>query len=433
MAEAMNLEQYDQYIKSIDWLADADLPVAITLEEVLEPAEGSGAVIFPPTFAVSKNAQHPYQIDGLIFKGEVTQEPKSEWVREMLKLDKFEQGINRAAKNTVQKATAEGIEVNNCLIDSVGSQANRMESEFSPKPHKPSPLPGLVPQITVRLNEGVSANLLDIGHRIADGAVRFSGLREEVTTAIKALRDQANAAPLAKLAPTSLLLGFWDSRPGTTMYKFGRMLSSTIRATNVEIVKRSAQFNPAFLATDVAKEIGLAADDLADDDVEPQETSGKAADDKDPLSKLGLKAAPAVNTHGGVRVFGQIVRRTQINLVRLRALAVTNEGQISETETLKLRRYVLGLALVAARAQTSYDLREGCLLRCLKAQAHLVFTNSDSQPFPLEVKTALAYAEQAAAAFGVGEKKEVAFDAKAAKQGVEEVKKAAKDKAGKKK
>ena len=90
-----------------------------------------------------------------------------------------------------------------------------------------------------------SANLLDVGHRIADGAVRFSGLREEVTTAIEALRDKANAGPLAKLAPTSLIFGFWDSRPETTMYKFGRMLSSTIRATNVDIVKRSAQFNPS--------------------------------------------------------------------------------------------------------------------------------------------------------------------------------------------
>ena len=393
MAEALNLEQYDQYIKSIDWLADADLPVAITLEEVLEPTEGRDAVIFPPTFAVSKTALHPYQIDVL-------------------------------DKNlTAQEAAQAGLEANHCQIDGIGSQGNRAESKFKEKP-----LAALVPQVTVKLNDDTRANLLDIGHRIADGAVRFSGLRDDVTTAIKALRDQANALPLAKLAPTSLVFGFWDSRPDTTMYKFGRMLSSTIRATNVEIVKRSAQYNPTFDPT----LLGL-AEEVPDGETEPQETSGKAADGKDPLSKLGLRAAPAVNTHGGVRVYGQIVRRTQINLVRLRALAVTNDGKIDETETLKLRRYVLGLALIAARAQTDYNLREGCLLRCQKAQAHLVFTNSDSQPFSLEVKTALAYAEQAAAAFGKGEDKEVAFDAKAAKQGVEDAKKAAKEKAGKKK
>lgn len=393
MTTEIKLEQYDEYIKSIDWLAEADLPVAITLEEVLEPAEGSDAVIFPPTFAVGKGATYPFQIDVL-------------------------------DKNlTAQEAAKAGQEYNHCQIDGVGSQANRMEAKF-----KESQLATLVPQITVKLGDSTKANLLDIGHRIADGAVRFSGLRDDVTTAIKALRDQANAEPLARLAPTSLVFGFWDSRPDTTMYKFGRMLSSTINATNVEIIKRSAQYNPTFDPT----ALGM-ADEIPEGETEAQETSGKAADGKDPLSKLGLRAAPAVNTHGGVRVYGQIVRRTQINLVRLRALAVTNEGKIDEDETLKLRRYVLGLALVAARAQTNYDLREGCLLRCQKAQAQLVYTSRESEPFTLEVKSALPFAQAAAAAFGVGESKEVAFDAKAAKQGVEDAKKAAKDKAGKKK
>lgn len=391
MTQEIKLEQYDDYIEAVDWLTEGDLPVAIVLEEVLEPSEGGDAVIFPPTFAVGKLATHPYQIDVL-------------------------------DKNlTAQEAAKAGLEANHCQIDGVGSQANRMEAKF-----KERELAALVPQITVKLNEEMKANLLDVGHRIADGAVRFSGLREEVTTAIKALRDQADAAPLAKLAPTSLLFGFWDSRPDTTMYKFGRMLSSTIHATNVEIVKRSAQYNPTFDPT----ALGL-AEELPEGETEVQETSGKAADGKDPLSKLGLRAAPAVNTHGGVRAYGPIVRRTQINLVRLRALAVTKNGDINTTGTLALRRYLLGLALVAARAQTNYDLREGCLLRCQKAQAHLVYTNSDNQPFSFEVRSALAYAQQAAAAFGVGTSKEVGFDAKAARQGVEDAKRNAKDKASK--
>ncbi len=65
MTTEIKLEQYDDYIKAVDWLAEADLPVAITLEEVLRPAEGNDAVIFPPTFAVGKGATHPYQIDVL--------------------------------------------------------------------------------------------------------------------------------------------------------------------------------------------------------------------------------------------------------------------------------------------------------------------------------------------------------------------------------
>lgn len=388
---SQEITRYDEHIKSVDWLAEADLPVAITLTEVLESSEGKEAIIFPPTFAV-KAAPHPYQID---------------------KLDD---------NLTPQEAEKTGLEANSCLIDSVGSQANRMESVF-----KQPPLSELVLQVTVRLNDGVGVNLLDVGHRIADGAVRFSELRGEVTTAIEALRDSANAEPLARLSPTSLIFGFWDSRPNTTMYKFGRMLSSTIRATNVTVVKRSAQFNPAF---DPAL-LGLAGE-IPEGETEAQDSSGKAADGKDPLSKLGLRAAPAVSTHGGVRVFGQTVRRTQINLVRLRALAVTKDGGIDEAETLKLRRYILGLALVAARVQTNYDLREGCLLRCVRAQAQLTYSNDESKPFEWRHGDVYAYAKEAAREFGIGSPIEVRFDVKAAREGVEMAKKAAKEKPSKK-
>ncbi|HEX7315788.1 MAG TPA: type I-U CRISPR-associated RAMP protein Csb1/Cas7u [Pyrinomonadaceae bacterium] len=388
---SQEITRYDEHIKSVDWLAEAELPVAITLTEVLEPSEGKEAIIFPPTFAV-KGATHPYQID---------------------KLDD---------NLTPQEAARAGLEANNCLIDSVGSQANRMEAVF-----KQPLLSELVPQITVRLSDGVGVNLLDVGHRVADGAVRFSELRGEVTTAIEALRDSADAESLARLSPTSLIFGFWDSRPNTTMYKFGRILSSTMRATNVAVVKRSAQFNPAFDPT----LLGL-ADEIPEGETEAQDTSGKAADGKDPLSKLGLRAAPAVSTHGGVRVFGQIVRRTQINLVRLRALAVTKGSEIDEAETLKLRRYILGLALVAARVQTNYDLREGCLLRCVQTQAQLVYSNNKSGPFDWEHGDVYAYAKEVAQEFGVGSSREVRFDVKAAREGVEAVNKAAKEKPSKK-
>ncbi len=382
MSSEFNIEQYDEYIKSVDWLKDTDLPLAITLTEILEPSEGKDAIIFPPTYAVSKTASHPYQIDIL------------------------EDNLS------LQQAAQAGFEKNTCLIDSIGSQANRMESVF-----KQMPLSELVPQITIKLNDTVSANLLDVGHRIADGAVRFSGLRFNVTKAIEALKDHANALPLAKLAPTSLIFGFWDSRPETTLYKFGRMLSSTIRATNVAIVKRSAQFNPAFDPTLLGLE-----DEISTDEIEAHESSGKAADGKDPLSKLGLRSAPAVNTHGGVRVFGQIVRRTQINLVRLRALGATENGKINTIETLKLRRYLLGLSLVAARVQTNYDLREGCLLCCQESTSQLIYPTGRKGNFEWNKQYIYNYVKNVTTDFGIGEDKIVDFDDKAVKAGLEKVK-----------
>ncbi len=411
----VDIEVYDEYIKSVNWLKEVGLPVAITLTEVLEPSEGKDAIIFPPTFAMPKKnpPPHPYQID-------------------VLRTD------------IPPQAAKPGEEVNICLVDSVGAQANRMEPYF-----KQAPLSSLVPQIEVELktkvnneDETVRVNLLDIGHRIADGAVRFSGLRDEVTNAIKAMMKGANARPLAKLAPTSLVFGFWDSRPDTTMFKYGRLLSSTIRATNVAVVRRSAQFNPAFDPS----LIGL-ADEVSEAAEQPQssdEDSGKAADGKDPLSKLGLRAAPSVNTHGGVRVYGQIVRRTQINLVNLRALAVTkmtrNGGNlvVDEPETLKLRRYILGLALVAARCQVNYALREGCLLvRTGDAQAHAVYTDRKpkSESFDWNLERVFKYVEKAANDFVVGDgktgEKAVNFEAKKTREEVNRLKKEGKKKPGK--
>src|ERR1041384_5853419 len=121
------LTSYDEYVQSVDWLNETDLPVAITLTEVLEPSEGKEAIIFPPTFAVNKTAPHPYQIDVL------------------------------DDKLTPQEAAKAGLEANNCLIDSVGAHGNQMDSFY-----KQPPLSELVPQITIRLNDKVSANLLDV-------------------------------------------------------------------------------------------------------------------------------------------------------------------------------------------------------------------------------------------------------------------------------
>jgi len=355
------IKQYDALIETVDWLAQRDKPVAITLAEILEPSGGPSAIIFPPTYA-RRGGDHPYVID--VLRTDLSPE-----------------------------AAGEKAEVNICQLDSVGSQANRMEPCFAKGPFN-----NLVPQIVISAN-GEKVNLLEVGHRIADGAVRFSDLADAARQAIDALRESGNAQKIARLAPTSLVFGFWDSRD--SMYRSARILSSTIRATNVVNLKRSAQFNPAF---DPAT-IGLTG-----------ETEGEAAlaqEEKDPLSQEGLRAAPAVDTHGGVRVYGRIVRQTEINLVNLRALAVPSQEGIDQAETLKLRRYVLGLCLLAGRAQPNYNLRQGCLL-VLKAGtqpvAEAVYPSGERRPFTWDLKAALEFAKSAAGEFCVGPSGEHAFD-----------------------
>jgi CRISPR-associated protein Csb1 len=177
-------------------------------------------------------------------------------------------------------------------------------------------------------------------------------------------------------------------------------LSSTIRATNVEVLKRSAQFNPAFDPT----EIGLTETATLDAD--------QVHDDKDPLSKEGMRSAPAVDTHGGIRVYGKIVRQTEVNLVALRSLSVADKGVVNEEETLKLRRYILGLSLIAAIAQPDYNLRAGCLLVGVPdapAKAGVVTPDGNRMAFAWDAEMIIQYAQAAAAGFARDKGGEFAF------------------------
>lgn len=363
-AQNVNLNHYDELIKIADWLQTIELPSALVLTETLESVGGREDIIFPPTYART-GGKHPYSIDDL--------------------------------KVGVDVMAQQNGELNTCLIDSVGSQGNRMENRFTE-----APLDTLVPQIVVE-TDGQSINMLEAGHRIADAAVRFSAMEEEARAAIKKMADKGDALALAQLAPTSLVFGFWDSRD--TGYKSGRLLSSTIRASNVANVTRSAQFNPAF---DPAKLKLTDAEDATTDEsgTDAIESAAKSAKgSKDPLSQQGLKAAPAADTHGGVRVFGEIVRRTQLSLVGLRSLvALADDGQADAEKTMKLRRYILGLALIAARCQTDYKLREGCNLVCSlekPPQAEIVYADGRREPFDWNLTQVFAFARQATQNFGV--------------------------------
>jgi CRISPR-associated protein Csb1 len=356
----MNTKQYDSYIAVADWLKQRDQPVSITLTETLEPSGGPGSVIFPPTYA-RRGGDHPYAIS--VFRSDLAAEA----------------------------AAAQGLEANICDLDSVGSQANRMEPAFAEPP-----LNSLVPQRVIKAGPA-TVNLLQIGHRVADGAVRFSALGEGAAKAIAALATEHDATALARLAPTSLIFGFWDSRD--SMLKCPRIVNSTIRASNVALLKRSAQFNPAF--DPGALNLAEAAD----------LQSAPAQDEKDPLSQEGLRSAPAVDTHGGVRVFGRIIRRTEINLVALRSVAVVKAGKIDAPETLKLRRYLLGVSLVAGRVQNAYNLRQGCLLvpvADLATAPQVVLPSGQRQPFAWEFGPSYEFAEAAAKDFGVWTKDPVA-------------------------
>lgn len=340
----------------------ADGPAALVCRQWLMPAEGRDAVIFPPTFAAAEGGagRAGYNIDSL---GDPN-DPKSLRV---------------------------------AIIDTVGAQANRMEPLFKRPNGEDTPYSRLVPQITI-VAGNKKINLLDAGHRAADAIVRYSELGPKLREAFDAYQESGDATNLAKIAPTSLIFGAWDSRD--TQVKLPRLVASTIRAYDIVELKRSAQYIPPvdYVA------LGLM------DNVDEKKVL-------DVASELGFRHAPAVGTHGGVIVRGEIRREAILSLVGLRAIGP--KGPNGEV----LRRYVLGLALVAVTYDRPHDLRQGCLLVAdpdKPAAWDLVAHEGTRKSFTPDASAALTFAQGAVTAFGVGENRTVAFDSKAANDAIKE-------------
>ncbi|MCJ7797868.1 MAG: type I-U CRISPR-associated RAMP protein Csb1/Cas7u, partial [Thermoleophilia bacterium] len=109
--ERIDVTQFD------DWLKDDSDVAALVMRQWLEPVEGKDAVIFPPTYAKPERMK------------------EEDWTG--YNIDRFDDGSSV------------------CQIDSVGSQANRMEPIFKREKYK-----HLVPQVVIKAGER-EVHLLD--------------------------------------------------------------------------------------------------------------------------------------------------------------------------------------------------------------------------------------------------------------------------------
>lgn len=349
------------------WVDHLDGPVAIHLKQELVPVEGEGGVIFPPTYA-----DIGYNIDTL----------------------------------------ADGTRV--ATIDSVGSQANRIEPIFKATTggQEENPLAKLVPQINIKVSDALSVSIFDVGHRLGDALVRSSALAAEAKNAFEEFL-KGNAKELAKLAPTSIVFGVWDSRD--TSAKLPRIVQSVIRAWDVQKLSRSAQYNPP---------IDYAALDLFSEEEKAKAEGNK----KSPLAQRGFVHVPSGEAPGGVVARGPIVRNVTINLIALRRLTANSKTQA-------LRRYILGLSLVAATHPLDGFLRQGCLLTVNPAdqgQWVAVMRDGRRMPVKLDAQTSIGYAFAQARTFVVGKDRAVQFDKANAKNDLSDKKKGKGKKAGQK-
>jgi CRISPR-associated protein Csb1 len=338
-----------------EWIRDDSPIAALVFRQRLQPAQAPDAVVFPPTYTM-KNTDRQEHGPG-VYGGQN---------------DLTGYNIDQLPDGTTV-----------CQIDSEGSQANRMEPLFMT-----GRMRALVPQITIRVTDPKTGavlsevNLLEVGHRIADASVRFSDLRKDVDHALKRF-DDGDAEPIARLAPTSIVFGAWDSRD--TKVKIRALVRSVIRAYGVAPLHRSAQYMPPF----DYREVGVV------------DSNTKHAADE------GMAAAPAPWKHGGVKVMGEIRREAILSLETLRSLrAAPGGGKPDDTRTMQLRRYILGIALAALTAPQPAVLRQGCeLVPVLGSPARWEIvrydgTRQEAVPQPTH-GVVLDYAEKAALDFRV--------------------------------
>ncbi len=386
-------------LKRFDFLLKGDGPAAVVLKQWLKPVGGD--IIFPPTYAApsqKKGDPSVYNIDRF---------------GESSILRKTFERLGKVQLFMDAERTEQGREHSVCVIDSIASQANRIEPAFADVIAEGQLVPKVVIKVEVKNDEDKkeqrAVNLLDAGHRAADAIVRFSSLGDELDKAIRARRD-GDSLLLAKIAPTSLVFGMWDSR--ATGVKVPRLINSIIRAYDVFEYRRSAQY---FVATDY-EAAGVAAE--------------KGEKGLKKLADQGMAEVPATFGLGGIEAKGGICRDASLNLVTLRDIVtvVKKSGKQEEIdqersreETLKLQRYLLGLALVSLTwfDGKTLNLRQGCQLVAVpgKPMTRVCISADGTEiDFQIDRDAAVKYAKEAAESFKVGAGHEATFDPKKAKE-----------------
>ena len=323
---------------TIEQLSEAVAGDAVALRSImrLQPADGPGGKVFPPTYA--STAQNKYAVE--------------------------ERQVGDRIVTTV-------------LLDSVASQANRAELALR-EGWEAGELSFPVPYVDFTGEPDVAdlgrITVLEAPHRLADAIFRDSLLDgtlfrlSNIGRAITEARP-GNATDLFRYAPTALLFGQWDSTGPK-----GGLGSKFQRAYVAEIVGLDAQ---------IGRKVGSRIDPL-----QIEKASATVYEHADPQQKWTLDAAEATKEKGKPKLAGGDGRPSEINhgniapsidsqaggvtisqarqtivlslaaLRRLRFTGETREAQVAARTAVA----ALGVAAIAYGHEADHDLRSRCLL-----------------------------------------------------------------------
>ena len=358
--------------------------VAIRGMATLEPAGGPGDKIFPPTHAIDDKNKKP------------------------------------GAKYAFETRRIDGHEVTCVLIDSVQSQANRMEEALqSLWARKKIVLPVVSVDFSSFAPEVGYVTSLTAPHRIADALLRDSlldGQLFRLSDIGKSFTDAStkNATALFKVCPTGLVFGLWDSTgpKGGLGAKFQRSLVSEIVGINAiagskteSRIDPTQMINAAGVLYRKARTLGEPLTWTAD---ETEAERAKVGNESNVSLKWGAKLKdgawkqgdgklttanhsnipPTVDSLGGGVTIDEARHTVVLSLASLQRLGFTNGAEEARTVLA-----ALGLLAVLAGESRGHDLRSRCLLVPKKGRAlklEVVARDGSTTPVDLDLDGAIA-------------------------------------------
>lgn len=377
----LNLDQLRKFV-----VGDA---VAIRGSATLEPAGGPGDKIFPPTHAVDDRNKKP------------------------------------GAKYAFETRRINGHDVICVLIDSVQSQANRMEEALQALwADGQIVLPVVSVDFSSIAPEVGRVTSLTAPHRIADALLRDSlldGQLFRLSEIGKSFTDAStkNATALFKVCPTGLVFGLWDSTgpKGGLGAKFQRALVSEIVGINaITGTKTESRIDPAQLVNAAAvlyRKAPTPGEPLTWTADESEAQREKVGSETNVALKWGAKLKdgewkqgdgklttanhsnipPTIDALGGGVTIDQARHTVVLSLASLRRLGFTTGA-----EEARIVLTALGLLAVFAAENSGHDLRSRCLLvpkrgSALKLEA--VARDGSATPVDLDLAGAITLYKEA--------------------------------------
>lgn len=321
----------------------------------LEPAGGPGDKVFPPTYLKERGASTKYAFE---------------------------------------KRIIDGREVQTVLLDSVASQANRMEEALL-EGFRRGELRFPVVEVDFSREEGLEdldrITSLQAPHRIADALLRDSLKGTTPFRATPEGREFTDSRPnhatgMYKHCPTALIFGCWDSTgpKGGLGSKFSRCVVSEIVGIDaVPGVKTASRIDPAGIQRNAGPVYESKANkddwtsieaEAAKDKDKPRLFSRKGAEGKD-------KGTPAVINHGNIPpsidgesggvTMDHAVQTVVVSLAGLRRLRFVTrvDGQPLDPklrpaaeDAARTALAALALAAIVYQRENDFDLRSRSLL-----------------------------------------------------------------------